>query len=156
MILQTGGVLRFTGAPRAGGDHQRSDRWLPPMDPSDVPDNTVEAKADSGEWQPENRGSPSVGALSGEQIARSVQQLPLSLAHLDRVNRVIGGGLLDGPAAIDRFHGDHGLQLGAVGAALADRWEPLSGAVSRLRGNDVARPCHYHAKVSRRKRRSQH
>jgi len=47
---------------------------------------------------------------------------------------MVGGDLLDRLAATDRLHGDPGLELGAVGAALAHRWEPLSGAVPRLRG----------------------
>jgi hypothetical protein len=41
---------------------------------------------------------------------------------------------LDRLAAADRHHGDLGLELGAAGAALAHWWEPLSGAVPRLRG----------------------
>ena len=50
------------------------------------------------------------------------------------MNAVISGDLLDRLAATDRLHGDLGLELGAVGAALAHWWEPLSGAVPRLRG----------------------
>jgi len=54
---------------------------------------------------------------------------------------VISGDLLDRLAATDRLRGDPGPELGAVGAALAQllrrrlrqRWEPLSGAVPRLR-----------------------
>ena len=37
---------------------------------------------------------------------------------------VIGGDLLDGLAATDRLHGDFGLELRAVGAALAHWWDP--------------------------------
>jgi hypothetical protein len=37
-------------------------------------------------------------------------------------------------AATDRLHGDLGLELGAMGAAFAHRWNPLSGAVPRLTG----------------------
>ena len=70
----------------------------------------------------------------GEQLAGSIQQLPLPLAHLDGVDGVIGGDLLDRLAATDRLHGDSGLELRAVGAALAHWWEPRSGAVPRLRG----------------------
>ena len=70
----------------------------------------------------------------GEQLAGSVQQLPLPLAHLDRVDGVVGGDLLDRLAATDRLHGDPGLELGAMSAALAHWWEPRSGAVPRLRG----------------------
>ena len=69
-----------------------------------------------------------------EQLAGTVQQLALPLAHLDRVNGMAGGYLLDRLAATDRLHGDLGLELGTVGAALAHWWEPLSGAVPRLRG----------------------
>ena len=47
---------------------------------------------------------------------------------------MVSGDLLDRLAATDRLHGDPGLELGAVGAALAHWWEPLSGAVPRLRG----------------------
>jgi hypothetical protein len=35
--------------------------------------------------------------------------------------------------ATDRLHGDPGLELGSVGAAFVHWWEPLSGAVPRLR-----------------------
>ena len=61
----------------------------------------------------------------GEQLAGAIEQLALPLAHLDQVNRVIGGDLLDRLAATDRLHGDLGLELGTVNAALAHRWEPL-------------------------------
>jgi len=47
---------------------------------------------------------------------------------------MVGGDLLDRLAATDRLHGDPGLEHGTVGAALAHRWEPLSGTVPRLRG----------------------
>jgi hypothetical protein len=58
------------------------------------------------------------------------------------VNGVVSGDLLDRLAATDRLHGDPGLELGTVGASFAQllrrrlrlRWEPLSGAVPRLRG----------------------
>ena len=69
---------------------------------------------------------PVFGLLApGEQLARAVQQLALPLGHLDRVNGVIGGDLLDRLAATDRLHGDLGLELGTVGTALAHGWEPL-------------------------------
>lgn len=70
----------------------------------------------------------------GEQLAGTIQQLPLPLADLDRVNGVVGGDLLNRLAATDRLHGDPALELRAVGAALAHWWEPRSGAVPRLRG----------------------
>jgi hypothetical protein len=60
----------------------------------------------------------------GEQLAGALQQLLLPLADLDRVDGVVGGDLLDRLAATDRLHGDPGLELGTVGAALAHRWEP--------------------------------
>jgi len=47
---------------------------------------------------------------------------------------VVSGDLLDRLATADRLHGDPGLELGTVSAALAHRWEPLSGALPRLRG----------------------
>jgi len=56
------------------------------------------------------------------------------LADLDRVDGVIGGNLLDRLAATDRLYGDPGLEVQAVGAALAHWWELLSGAVPRHRG----------------------
>jgi hypothetical protein len=49
------------------------------------------------------------------------------------MNRVISGDLLERLAATDRFYGDSGFELKAMGAALAYGWEPLSGAVPRLR-----------------------
>ncbi len=66
--------------------------------------------------------------------ASAIQQLPLPLAYLDGVNSVISGDLLDGLPTADPLHGDPGLELGAMGAALAHWWEPRSGAVPRLRG----------------------
>ena len=60
----------------------------------------------------------------GELLAGSIQELPLPLANLDGVDGVIGGDLLDRLAATDRLHGDSGLELRAVCAALAHRWEP--------------------------------
>ena len=60
----------------------------------------------------------------GEQLAGTIEQLPLPLAHLDRVDGVFGGDLLDRLAATDCLHGDPGLELGTMGAALTGRWEP--------------------------------
>lgn len=51
----------------------------------------------------------------------------------DRVNGVVGDDLLDRFAATDRLHGNAGLELRSVGVALANRWEPRSGKVPRLR-----------------------
>jgi len=53
---------------------------------------------------------------------------------MDRVDGVVSGDLLDRLAATDRLHGHSSLELGAVGAELAHWWEPLSGAIARLRG----------------------
>ena len=69
-----------------------------------------------------------------EQLAGTIQKLPLPMAHLDRVNGVISSDLLDRFATTDRIHGELGLELGAVGGALVHRWEPRSGAVPRLKG----------------------
>jgi len=71
----------------------------------------------------------------GEQLTGAVQQLALPLAHLDRVNGVVSGDLLDRLAAADRLHGDPGLELGTVGAALINRSEPLSGELPSFRGH---------------------
>jgi len=71
---------------------------------------------------------------TGEQLTGTIQELPLPLAHMDRVDSVVGGDLMDRLPATDRFHGDPGLELRAMDAALAHWWEPLSGAVPRLRG----------------------
>jgi len=74
----------------------------------------------------------------GEKLAVSIKQPPLPRAHLGwmdgRMDEMVGGDLLD------RLHGDPGLELGIVAAALAQllrrrlrlRWEPLSGAAPRL------------------------
>jgi len=71
---------------------------------------------------------------TGKQLTGDIQKLPLSLAHLDRVDGVVSGDLLDRLPAADRLHSDPGLELRAVGAERADWWEPPSGAVPRLRG----------------------
>ena len=47
---------------------------------------------------------------------------------------MIGCDLLDRLAATDRLHGNLGLELGTVGAALVHRWEPLTEPVPLLRG----------------------
>jgi hypothetical protein len=69
-----------------------------------------------------------------EQLADAFLQLLLPLAHLVRVHTMIGGDFLDRLAATGRIHGNPGLELGAVVAAPAHWWEPLSGALPRLRG----------------------
>ena len=70
----------------------------------------------------------------GEQLAGAIQQLPLLRPHLDRMYGVISRDLLDRLAATDRRHGDSGLEVGTVGAALTHRWEPRLGVMPRLRG----------------------
>jgi hypothetical protein len=50
------------------------------------------------------------------------------VAPLDRMNSVISGDLLDCLAAADRFHGNLGLELGAMGAGFAHLvGAPVSG-----------------------------
>lgn len=61
---------------------------------------------------------------SRKQLTGTIQKLLLPLTHLNRVDGVIGGDLLDRLAATDRLHGDSGLEFGTVGAALAHEWEP--------------------------------
>lgn len=61
---------------------------------------------------------------SRQQLTGTVQQLLLPLTHLNRVDGVIGGDLLDRLATTDRLHGDSGLEFGTVGAALAHEWDP--------------------------------
>ena len=61
---------------------------------------------------------------SRQQLTGTVQQLPLTLTHLNLVDGVIGGDLLDRLAATDRLHGDSGLEFRTVSAALAHEWEP--------------------------------
>jgi len=71
---------------------------------------------------------------SGEQLTGAIQELPLPLARLDRLDAVVGADLLVRLAATDRLHGDSGLELGAVRTALAQWWELRSGAIPRLKG----------------------
>ena len=84
---------------------------------------------------------------ASQQLTGTLQQLLLPLAHLDRVNGVIGGDLLQCLAATDRLHGDSGHELWAVGAACDQllrrrihlgREPPFSGSVPRLNVNDVS------------------
>jgi hypothetical protein len=69
-----------------------------------------------------------------EQLTGTMQKLPLPVAHLNGMGGVIGGDLLDRLETTDGLNADPGLVLGAVGAAHAHRWEPLSGAAPRLSG----------------------
>ena len=78
---------------------------------------------------------------TAEQLTGNVQQLQLLLAHLDRVDGVVSGDFLDRLAVTDRLHGHPGLELGAVGVALAHRWEPPSqGRYPASEVNDGACP----------------
>ena len=78
---------------------------------------------------------------SRKQLTGTVQQLLLPLAHLNRVDGVIGGDLLDRLAATDRLHGDSGLEFGTVGAALAHEWEtPFQGRYPASEVNDGTCP----------------
>ena len=61
---------------------------------------------------------------SRKQLTGTIQKLLLPLTHLNRVDGVIGGDLLDRLAATNRLHGDSGLEFGTVGAALAHEWSP--------------------------------
>ena len=47
---------------------------------------------------------------------------------------MVSGDLLDRLAATDRLHGDPGLELGTVSAALTDGRKPGSGATQLLKG----------------------
>jgi hypothetical protein len=67
------------------------------------------------------------------QLAGTIQHLPLPLALLDGMDGVIIGDLLDRIVTTDRLQCNFGLEVGAVGAALAHWWEPLLGAVARFR-----------------------
>lgn len=62
---------------------------------------------------------------------RITKLLPAQTAHLDQVNAVVGGDLVQCNAATNCHHGDLGLELGTVDTALDHRCEPLSGAVPR-------------------------
>ena len=56
---------------------------------------------------------------------RITKLLSLPLAHLDRVNDVVGVDLLQSLTATDRLHGDPSVERRNVGSAFANRWEPL-------------------------------
>ena len=78
----------------------------------------------------------SLPARLGQEKPHGTQapELLIPLAHLNRVNGVVSSDLLDRFATTDRHHGDPGLELGAVGEALAHLWENLSGTIPRLKG----------------------
>ena len=50
------------------------------------------------------------------------------------IDSMVSGDLLDRLAATDRLHGDPGLELGTVSAALTDGRKPGSGATQLLKG----------------------
>jgi len=56
---------------------------------------------------------------SGEQLTCTIQELPLPLAQLDRVDGMVSVDLLDRRPATDRLHGGSGLEFGTAGTALA-------------------------------------
>jgi len=81
-----------------------------------------------------DQSDPGTTLNSGRLIGSPGVTPFLKVTDLDRVDGEVSGDLLDRLAATDRLHGDTGLELKAVGSALAHWWEPRSGAVPRLRG----------------------
>jgi hypothetical protein len=71
-----------------------------------------------------------------EQLTGSIEKLPLLLAHLDRVNRMISDDLLDHLVTVDRLHGDPGLEFGAVGRRLLIGGSPDEGRYRTSEVND--------------------
>jgi hypothetical protein len=69
-----------------------------------------------------------------EQFAGPIQQLQPPLAHLDRVDSVLSGDLLNHFASTDRLNYYLGIELGTVGATLTHWWEARSEAMPRLKG----------------------
>ena len=61
----------------------------------------------------------------GEKFAGAIQELSLPLSHLFRLNGNICSDLLDRLEVTDRLEDYSGVELGAVGAALAQRWDPF-------------------------------
>ena len=61
---------------------------------------------------------------SRKQITGTIQQLLLPLIHLNRVDGMIGGDLLDRLAATVLLHGDSGLEFGTMHAALLMNGSP--------------------------------
>ena len=56
---------------------------------------------------------------AGEQLIGTLQQLLLPLAHLDWLNGLTGGDLMECLATTDRLHGDSDLELRAMDADFA-------------------------------------
>jgi hypothetical protein len=76
----------------------------------------------------------------GEQLTCTVQHLSLSLAYLDRLDRVISRDLLDRLAATDRLHGYSGLEFGTVVRRLIIGGSPDQGRYPASEVNDGACP----------------
>lgn len=72
--------------------------------------------------------------LSFERLTGAIQELPLPLTHLNRVNGAIGADLLDRLGTTNRLHGDHDLEFGTVATALTYRGESRSEAMCRNSG----------------------
>lgn len=68
--------------------------------------------------------------LLGEQVAGSVKELAIPLAHLDGVNRVIGCDLLDRLAALINSMATRALNSGLWVRRLLNGGSPCQGAVS--------------------------
>ena len=69
-----------------------------------------------------------------EQLAGSVEQLPLPLDHMDGVNGVISRDLLDRLAAADHLQATRALNSGLWVRRLLMSGSPISGAIPHLRG----------------------
>jgi hypothetical protein len=59
-----------------------------------------------------------------EQLADALRELIIPLTHLDGINGVDSGKLLERLVAPDRLHGEPCLEFGAVDVAVAHQWEP--------------------------------
>ena len=70
----------------------------------------------------------------GEQLAGTVQQLPLPLAQLNWVDDVVCAKLLERLAATDHHGANFGLKLWVMDAALTYHYMGHSGALLRLTG----------------------
>ncbi len=55
-----------------------------------------------------------------------------------RKDDMINGDLMHGLATTDHVHSDPGLELGTMGATLAQGWQPPSGAEPTSKANNVA------------------
>ena len=58
----------------------------------------------------------------GGHVTGAIQQLPLALAHVDRMDGLFSGDLMDRLATTDRLHGAPCRELTSVGAAFAHWW----------------------------------